>query len=49
MDISGEPIIRVGHETCLLPSDINILEEVVSVKVGHQACHLATRPTGPQG
>ena len=50
MDISeGEPIIRVGHETCLLPSDINILEVVVSVRVGHEACHLATRPTGPQG
>ena len=49
-DISeGEPIIRVGHETCLLPSDINILEVVVSVRVGHEACHLATRPTGPQG
>ena len=49
-DISeGEPIIRVGHETCLLPSDINILEVVVSVRVGHEACNLATRPTGPTG
>ena len=45
----GEPIIRVGHETCLLPSDINILEVVVSVRVGHEACNLATRPTGPTG
>ena len=45
----GEPIIRVGHETCLLPSDINILEVVVSVRVGHEACNLATRPTGLTG